>query len=172
MLFSGAVGCSTSRQSRRPRRPNKGDLVDLSKLTLSDKILGGAGILLIIDLLFLPWHHISIDLGPLGSVSQSYGALSTTNTFWAFLALLLAIAIVGVVVATRFTGAKLPELPVPLNQAIFYASIAVLVLLLIKLVSKTDYLGFGSYLAILLAAGLAYGGFLKSKEPAEASGVA
>lgn len=146
--------------------------MDLNKLTLSDKILGGTGILLIIDLLFFPWHHISVDLGPLGSVSQSYGALSTTNTFWAFLALLLTIAVVGVVAATRFSSAKLPELPVPLNQAIFYASIAVLALLLIKLVAKTDYLGFGSYLGILLAAGMVYGGFLKSKEPVETSGLA
>jgi predicted membrane channel-forming protein YqfA (hemolysin III family) len=122
--------------------------------------------------MFFPWHHISISFGGLGSVSESYSALSTTNTFWAFLALLLTIAIVGVVIATRFTSAKIPDLPVPLNQAVFYASLAVLALLLIKLVSETDYLGFGAYLGILLAAGQAYGGFLKSKEPVESSGLA
>jgi hypothetical protein len=157
--------------SRRPWRPNKGDLVDLSKLTLSDKILGATGILLVIDLLFLPWHHISIDLGPF-SASKSYSALSGTGQFWGFLALLLALAVVVVLGLIKFSSVKLPDLPIPLNQAIFYASIATLALLLIKLVTKTDYLGFGAYLGILLAAGMVYGGFLKSKEPAETSGLA
>jgi hypothetical protein len=146
--------------------------VDLTKLTLSDKILGGTGIVLLIDLLFFPWHHISIDFGGVLSVSKNYSALSGTNQFWGFLALLVTIAIVGVVIATKLANAKLPALPIPLNQAVFFASIAVLVLLLIKLVLKTDYLGFGAYFGILLAAGQVYGGFLKSKEPAESTGLA
>jgi hypothetical protein len=170
MLFSGRRGCSTSLDARRERRPNKGDVVD--KLTLSDKILGVTGILLVIDLLFLPWHHASISLGPLGSYSKSYNAFGWTGGFWAVLAFLVTLAILAVVITTRFTTAKLPELPIPLNQAVFYASIAVLVLLVLKLVLKTDYLGYGAWLGILLAAGQTYGGFLKAKEPAESPGLA
>jgi hypothetical protein len=147
-------------------------MVDLSKLSLSDKILGGTGIILIIDLLFFPWHHISISFGGIDVASKSYNALSGTGEFWGFLALLLTLAVVGVLIVTKFTSTTMPDLPVPLNQAIFYTSIATLVLLLLKLVLETDYLGFGAYFGILLAAGMTYGGFLKSKEPAETSGLA
>jgi hypothetical protein len=144
--------------------------VDLNKLTLSDKILGATGILLLIDLLFLPWHKIEISI--LGfSDSESRTALQSPNSFWGILALLVTLAIVAVLIVTKFTSAKLPDLPISWNQAIFFASIAVLAFLLIKLVAETDYLGFGAWLGLLLAAGMVYGGFLKSKEPAEATGI-
>lgn len=135
--------------------------MDLSKLTLADKIIGATGIILVIDLLVLPWH--SWDFGP---VSFTRTGLQSPGSFWGILAFLLAIAVVAVVAVTRFTTTKLPDLPVALNQAIFFGAIAVLVLLLLKLVTKTENLGFGSYLGVLLAAGLTYGGFLKSKEAA------
>jgi hypothetical protein len=44
------------------------------------------------------------------------------------------------------------------------AGIVVLVVLLIKLIVETDFLGFGAYLGILLAAALAFGGFMVNKE--------
>ena len=45
-----------------------------------------------------------------------------------------------------------------------------LVLLLIKLVVETDFLGFGAYLGVLLAAALAFGGFMVNKEAAATGG--
>jgi hypothetical protein len=136
--------------------------MDLSKLTLADKIIGATGILLIIDLLFLPWHDF--DLGRFGGGSVTWTAMQGDGSFWGVLAFLLTIAVVATVAITRFTATKLPELPVPLNKAIFFGAIAVLVLLLLKLVTETDNLGYGAWLAILLGAGLTYGGFLKSSE--------
>jgi hypothetical protein len=162
------------------RRPSKGDLVDLNKLTLSDKILGGTGIVLLIDLFFLPWHHIK-QLEGLKELGEAFGvstpdadisAVQDVQTLWAWLAVLLTLAVLAALIITRFTSTKLPELPVPLNQAIFYASIAVFALLVLKLIVETSSLGYGSYLGIVLAGGMAYGGFLKSKETAEASGTA
>jgi hypothetical protein len=135
--------------------------MDLDKLTLSDKVLAGTGILLLIDLLFLPWH--SIDIGPL-SVSRT--GLQSPGSVWGVLALLLTIAVVAAIAVTRFTTTELPTMPVPLNRAVFLGAVVTFALLLLKLVSETDFLGFGAWLGVLLGAGFAYGGFLKDREPA------
>jgi hypothetical protein len=143
--------------------------VDLNKLTLGDKILGGAGILLILDLLLFPWH--SVDLG---IVTINRQATESPNAFWGILALLLAIAIVAAIVVRRLTSVDLPDLPVAWSLALFYAAIATLVILFIKLISETSELGFGAWLGLLLAAAMVYGGFVLSKEtePGGATGPA
>ena len=66
--------------------------MDLNKLTLGDKILGGAGILLILDLLLFPWH--SVDLG---IVTINRQATESPNAFWGVLALLVTIAIAALI---------------------------------------------------------------------------
>lgn len=135
--------------------------MDLDKLTLGDKIAGGCGIVLIIGLLFFPWHNV--DLGPFGG-SQTWNALSGTGELWGYLALLLTLAIVAALVVSRLTSVEIPELPIPLNQGIFYATIAVTVILLLKLILETDFLGWGVWLDIILAGGMTYGGFLVSQD--------
>jgi hypothetical protein len=50
------------------------------------------------------------------------------------------------------------------GQIHLFAGAVVLLLLLLKLVAETSFLGFGSYLGLLLAAGLAYGGYLVNQE--------
>jgi hypothetical protein len=131
--------------------------MDLDKLTLSDKIIAGTGIVLIIDLLFLPWH--SVDIGVL---SFTRSGVESPNAFWGVLALLVTIAVVAVTLLRVFKPeTKLPDLPVTWDRAIFFGTVAVLVLLLLKLVMETESLGFGAWLGILLAAGMTYGGYLK-----------
>lgn len=135
--------------------------MDLSKLTLGDKIATGCGIVLLISLLFFPWHNVCIDFGAFGGEScASRGAMSSPGGFWGILAFLLTLVIVGVLIADRVANVELPELPIPHPAAIFYSTIAVLVILLIKLVTEMDYLGFGAWLSLLLAAGMCAGGFL------------
>ncbi|MBA2283690.1 MAG: hypothetical protein M3527_04395 [Actinomycetota bacterium] len=144
--------------------------MDLNKLTLGDKIVAATGIVLLITLVVLPWHSIDLceglgDTGGLGiSCSFKRTAIQSPNGFFGLLALLLTIAIVAAVLIRKLTTTDLPTLPVGWGKAIFFGSLAALALLLLKLVIETTALGFGSYLAILLAAGMAYGGFLLSKE--------
>jgi hypothetical protein len=137
--------------------------VDLNKLTMGDKIVAGTGLVLIISLLFFPWHSVSVE-GFGFSQSFTASAIESPNGFWGILALLITIAIVGVVLAQKLGDVQLPDLPIPWNDAKFFATIAVLALLLIKLVVETDGLGWGCYLALLLAAGMVYGGFLIKQE--------
>lgn len=141
--------------------------MDLNKLSLGTKVVGGLGILEFLLLLIVPWH--SIDLG---FTSATVGALEGDGdaVAWpAFLALIVLIALVGVVLVRALSPqTKLPDLPIAWNQAIFYAAIAVPVLLLLKLILQTDYLSFWAYILILIGGGIAYGGFLISKEPEDA----
>lgn len=139
--------------------------MDLNKLTMGDKIVAGTGIVLIIGLIAFPWHSWDYGFG----ISDSFSAISTHNTFWAILALLLTIALVGVVLAEKLGNVALPDLPIAWNDAKFYAAVAVLALLVLKLLTEFDFLGWGAYFNILLAAGMAYGGFLIKKEGAGAS---
>ncbi|MEO6120567.1 MAG: hypothetical protein ABIW46_06415 [Acidimicrobiales bacterium] len=133
--------------------------MDFTKLSMGDKIVGGAGVLLVLDLLVFPWHNID-----LGIIEVSRTGIQSPNGFLGVLALLVAIAMVAVVVVTRFTAAKLPDLPVPLGQAMFFAGIAVVALLVIKLITETNFLGFGAWLGLLLGGAVAYGGFVYRKE--------
>lgn len=136
--------------------------MDLSKLTLGEKIVGGAGIVLVLDLLLFPWHDF---------VLLTRTGIQSPNSFWGILALLVTIAMVAVVILTRFTTTKLPDLPVPLGQAMFFAGCAVAGLLLLKLVVETRLLAFGAFLAVLLGGAMAYGGFLMRKEAGDAPAV-
>lgn len=145
--------------------------MDMSKLTLGDKIIAGTGIVLVITLLFLPWHSIdipSIDIGGgqrVGGGSASASAIESPNGFWGILALLLTLIVLFLVAATRFGFIELPRISMPYGRLIMIGGFVIVGLLLLKLVLETDFLGFGAFLGILLAAGLAYGGFVRSKEP-------
>lgn len=140
--------------------------MDLSKLALSDKLVIACGAVLVIDLLALPWHSVSAF-----GVSVSFTAIEERNAFLGLLALLLAAAVTAVTAVRVFKPeTELPELPVSWNQAIFFGSAGTAGLLVLKLLLETDFLGFGAYLGILLAGGMAYGGFLKSKEDEPATG--
>ena len=141
--------------------------MDFSKLTLGDKILGGCAIVLLIDLVFLPWHSSTISYG---GFSQTYSrtAIESPNSFWALLGLLILFAIIGTTIVRRLTDTELPETPRPMGELTFFATIALLVLLVLKLITKFEYLGFGAWLAILLAGGMIYGAFLDKDLPDDA----
>lgn len=133
--------------------------MDLSRLTLGDKIIAGTGIVLVITLLFLPWH--SAGYGPY-EITRT--AIQSPNSIWGILALLLTIAVLLAALLPKLSEVKVPDLPIPLPDAVMYASFAVVALLLLKLLVQTEALGFGAFLAILLAGGMAFGAFRSRQE--------
>jgi hypothetical protein len=145
------------------------DTVDINKLTLGDKIAGICGVLLLIGLLFLPWHSVDLGFG----VDYTRRAIQSPNAFWAWLAFLCTAGVVAIIIVDRLTEADLPELPIGYYQLAFFLSIAAGALLLLKLVVETDALGWGVWVNLILAGGMIYGGFLIFQgggEPSSSSG--
>lgn len=129
--------------------------MDTSRLTTGDKLVAGAGMLLLVDLLFLPWHQV---------FSFSITAVEAPGGWWGTLAALLTLAILVVLGIRRFTRVALPALPRPIGEVTLAASAAVLAVLVVKLVLDLDYLGFGSYLGLLLAGTMTAGALLGREE--------
>jgi hypothetical protein len=138
--------------------------VDLNKLSLGDRLVAGLGIVEFLLLFIVPWHSVDV-FGETFTLSPIEG--DGTAVAWpAALALIVLAALVVVVLVRKLAPqVNLPELPIAWNQAIFYAAIAVPVLLFLKLILETDSLSFWAYILVLIGAGIAYGGFLISKEP-------
>src|SRR5690349_12858710 len=68
----GRQRCTTKgcHRHRCPRPDREDGCMDLKKLSLGERIMGGAAVLLAIDLVALPWHRISVGIGAF-SVSAS-----------------------------------------------------------------------------------------------------
>ena len=139
--------------------------MDLTKLTLSDKIVGGTAIAMILNLVLFPWHNIDFGFG--ASVTRT--GLQSPNSLWGMLALLVSIALVAVIVVRKLTTTQLPDVPQPWGKLTFFATIAVAAFVFIKLIAEFDFLGFGAWLAVLLAGGMVYGGFLGKDEADDAA---
>ena len=133
--------------------------MDVSRVTLGDKISVGSALLLLATLLLLPWHQV---------FSFSIPAVDSPGGGWGQLAALLVIAIVVTTVLRRFTATAFSSLPVPIGLANLAASGAVVALLVLKLALDPTFLGFGAFLAIGLAGAMAAGAFLGKDETDEA----
>lgn len=139
--------------------------MDFSKVTKGEKIVLGTGVALFFDLIALPWHHIRIGgLATFAGISVNRTAVQSPHGLFGWLAVLLALVMVAQIVVSRFTSAAMPEIPLPWGQVHLIAGVATLALLVIKLLLETSFLGFGCFLGLALAAGLAFGGFMVSQE--------
>lgn len=137
--------------------------MDLNKLSTSDKIVAGSGLLLFIAS-FLPWF----GKGPFDGNGWDVGFL------WGGIPALLGLACAGVVLASKLGDVKLPDLPVTWGQAILGAGALAALLVVLKLLLGYEACSFdlcidldrkfGLILAAIAAVGLAYGGFQKYQE--------
>lgn len=140
--------------------------MDLNKLTTSDKIIAGSGILLFIAY-FMPWFKVDFGLG--GSVSASGGDV---DFIWSTFPMLIGLVMAAVVIASKLFDVKLPDLPwsrVHLGLGGLAALLVVLKLLIGEDPSSVVKRAFGLFIAAIAAIGLAVGGFLKFQEGEDAT---
>ena len=130
-------------------------------LSIGEKIILIAGVVLFIDG-FLPWY--SVDLGPLGDFTRN--GWESPGALWSVLAILIAIAMAGVVGVKISTEGVIPENVggVTWPKIFLGGGVAALVLVVIKWLSESSSLGFGFYLGIIAAAALAAAGFMMYRQ--------
>jgi len=139
--------------------------LDLRKLTTGERIVAIAGVLLVVDLLVFPWHHRSLSIQGIELITVNRRALQSPNGFWGVIAVLLTIAVVlQTMLSALQDPSRVPEGARMRSEYRMYGAFAVLGLLVIKLLLKTNFLGFGAWLGLILAAAVAYGGYTINQE--------
>jgi hypothetical protein len=132
--------------------------MNLNSVTRDDWIMAGLALLLVIDLLFLPWFSISASVGTV-TLSASATATDSPDGWLGFLAVLAALAVIVDLAIERLS----PQTQIPAIQASRTTTRLVLAGLAAAFVALKflfhihfSYFGFGFYAAVVLAAGLVY----------------
>jgi hypothetical protein len=128
---------------------------NLSTLSRGTQLLVGAGLLLLIDT-FLDWQ--SVDVGPFSVGENAWSG------FWGVIMGLALIALLALVIARLFDV----ELPAGLPEGGIIVGLGVLIFVFALLKNLIDdYSSLWSYIGVLLAAGVAYGAWLRNQETGE-----
>jgi hypothetical protein len=142
--------------------------VDLSKLTTSDRLIVGGGIVYLIAM-FLPWYGY-----------DEFGIDYSSSGWDFFLGGIIPFILIAVMVAhvllTRFSpDTNLPDLPLPWAQVHLLAGAAAAAIVVLRLLIASDDVGdidtnftldrkYGLFVALIAAIVVAVGGLQKSKE--------
>ena len=124
---------------------------NLSTLSRGTQLLVAAGVLLLIDM-FLEWQ--SVDVGPFSAGQNAWSG------FWGVIMGLALILLLAWVIAGVF-DVKLPELPG--GPIVLGLGVLIFVFALLKNLID-DYSTIWSYIGVVLAAGVAYGAWLRHQE--------
>jgi hypothetical protein len=129
--------------------------VSLDNVSRADWVLVALAVLLVVDLLFLPWISVSV-----GRASESATATGAPNGVLGILAVLSTIALIADLAIERF----LPTIPVPnlgagrADTRLVLATMTTcfLALKLVLHLGHLGYLAFGFWVALVATAGLVY----------------
>jgi hypothetical protein len=138
--------------SRRPI----GVSMDFSKIKNGQKIVLGAGILLIINL-FLPWYRV--DLGAFGSAS-----VNAFDTFLAWFGSFLAIAAAVIIALKVFANMKANAGSLKAEHLAFGLAVLGFFFIFLRMVTETHFMFIGLWIGLIVSAILAFGTFLAMKE--------
>lgn len=126
--------------------------MDLSKLKLGQRIVLGAGLLLIINL-FLPWYRVSF-------MGYSASANAFDAGFLAWFGSLCAIAAAVIIALKVFANMKIDAGPLKAEHiALILGALGVLFVFL-RLVTETSSMFIGLWFGLILVIVLTYGAFL------------
>jgi hypothetical protein len=137
------------------------------RLSQGEWIVLLAGLALIADLLWLPWHDIELGGGLDELVDTTLTGVQKPYAGYGVAAVVLTALMIVQILVAKVLSARLPDPPVPWSQIHLILGIFVPVLLVIKLVRLTDSLGYGAYSAILAGILVAYGGYRIASESNE-----
>ena len=135
----------------------------LKELTLGEKIIVAAGVVLLIDS-FLPWYSIDISI-----FHYSRNGWQAPNSFLSLVAILLGIAMAAQVLVSRLGSVDMPDKVGSLGWGMVHliAGGVAFLFVLIKWLNNTDWTAYGLYIGLLSTAALAFGGFTVAKERGE-----
>jgi len=145
----------------------------VNQLSLGEKLVAGGGVLMLIASL-LPWYKVTVASGIPGyAASGSTSGWGAPGSIWSLLAILLSIAMAGIVGATKFANVQMPALPQGVTWGRVWGggAAAIVVLMLLKAwrlmsvdippgLGISDGFGFGFFIGIVATAAIAYGGYL------------
>jgi hypothetical protein len=130
--------------------------VNLDNVSREDWIVGGGALLLAISLLFFPWYHVSISIGPL-SASADRSATSSPYAIWGVLALITSVLLLADVAVERLSPqTKLPAINESRTATRLAIVGATLLLLVIKFLAHVGDFGWGFFVVLVLIIGLSY----------------
>lgn len=133
----------------------------INELSLGEKLIAGAGILLLLDSFILPWYDVDTIIG-----SITRNGWESPGAIWSILAVLVGLVLAVAVLGPKFGNMQLPALPnnVTLGQFFLGGGALAFAFLVIKFINESDYIGIGFWLGFLLTAALAAGGYLMYTE--------
>jgi hypothetical protein len=132
--------------------------VNLDNVSRDDWIVGGVTLLLVIDLLFFPWFHVSASVGPI-TVSADSSATGSPDGWLGVLAVLASLAVLVDLAIERLS----PDTPVPAisgsrttTRLVLAALAAFFMALKFLFHIHFSYFGWGFYVAVVLIVALVY----------------
>lgn len=129
-------------------------VTNLNDFSRDDWILGGVALLLVIDLLFLPWFVISV-----GPFSASTTATGDPDGWLGVLAVLAAVALIADLAIERLSpGTALPNIRGSRTETRFVLAAVTAVFVGLKFLFHIhfSYFGFGFWAGLVLTIGLVY----------------
>ena len=143
--------------------------MDLSKLSRSDQIIAGSGIVLLIAA-FLPWFSVDVGFASASANAFEFFLVGTVPT-------ILGVIMATQVILSRLTDVKLPETKIPMGRLHMILGIVVAALIWLKLLIGEDIgagldadRSIGIFLAALASLGLVAGGVLANREAPQTGG--